>query len=705
MNNLNTSYIVSRLILIVSILIAVILGVNTWDITFWPSDAKDFYLDFALQMMHIDHISEIHHVMDDQFVRWGHGKEIFFLFISFVQRCLSDFETLRPIIILNLACFSLSAILVFLIARKYWGQDAGVICWFSFTFCVWPYLYILMAKHLPLGLAFFLLSVFVLFFTQDSLWGRINFWLSGLLFGFSVFSSTPSMLYAPCLFAAFLYRIYELNIDREFDLFLWIKTFLIYGLLVFLGLMVTFLYVNLPDLAYNIKSYMTHVYISAHHNHFYYNQPYLQQWFPFQAIDVVRGGWLWIVRYFFLIMPVMLPVYGLCLTYLIFMGIIHKNRLFCMNTGICILISLAAPLMAEIAGVAQYAANYFPALIGIVFLIGYTFNVMKKNGIYLLRGRLKYVIFLIGFLHLGLNLSLFMDDVYPTRMCKAFLSRRINKDKTTRFFTYRKHPHVGRMLPYLNPEMTKGLRFSQMNSIAQIPAGSIFIPPSTGDSIFKAMTSEYNQFDDDLFLSALFERNKIEKYALYSYPTLASSRIWLHEEEILSYRRLILKHRFIEDNYPLTRLWVLDAQRLHDDLKNNMPLPEDLYLVQNKLLRIGAKRKVLMFEGYATIRPFPKSVNQVITQIHKVNDPQDSLVLYVYKVSPYETIWINAAENFYSLPLPAQEISRDKDGLAVFQFDTPLKLDKGRHLFMIYRTGEPDDDNYYRIHQARIAVR
>ena len=76
------------------------------------------------------------------------------------------------------------------------------------------------------------------------------------------------------------------------------------------------------------------------------------------------GGWTWIVKYFFLIMPIMFTGYWLAAIHLI--KISFKQPLFIF----ILFLSLSTPLIVEISKVAQFGRNYFPWLLGMLLVIG-----------------------------------------------------------------------------------------------------------------------------------------------------------------------------------------------------------------------------------------------------------------------------------------------------------------------------------------------
>ena len=673
-----------------------------WDINFWPTDTRIYYFDAAVQLPHLNYLSDIHKNVDDVKIRWLHGKEIFILFASYLQRCLNDVETLRPFVLVCVLSILFSSIFIYFITKKYWGKSVGLICYGAFVFSLWPYLYILFAKHQPLGLFFFLLAYIIL---QNGILSKFKYvfcLLSGIALGLSFFSSTVSSLYFPFYIVGFLFHSKKIMCKSLKGLFL---SFFVPGLFVLLGCFVVFLYVNWPDVLYNMQLFKEYVHISGAFNHFFYNQPFLQKWFTHQMVAQTRGGWLWIFKYFFIIMPVLFPIYlfaviGVILKYFKSRKKFSRHSLGWLGM---IVLSLVPPLMAEYIQAAQYGANYFPSLIGIVMFVGY-------SAFYFLRycNKMKKVflvfLFCLGGLHIFVNGYIFVQDVYPCRMATTFLSKKLEQHKTEKFYTYMYNPHRNHFLLYLSPKILHNVRFVPIEYIVQPKDGYILIPPVTGDSIYIAAISTYTDFDDDIFLNELIRRGTLEKYALASYKTLANSRIWLHEEEILSYRNLILNDSF-EGNDIKGRLWLLDVEKIQRDQEILIPDKDYMTLFQKNIRNIGTKEKIYMYEGYTGKIPQTTNLKHVLARIYKIGNPQDDLIVYVYKVHDEQVVWVPLGENFMSLPLSAHKVLSDpNDGLGVFRFSPPLKLEKGSYFFIIHRTGLPDDQNYYRIHNGYLGM-
>ena len=686
---------ISRLticVIIISFAISLALAVSAWNINYWPTDAEDYYLDAARQLAHARFVSEIHQGIDAEKVRWAHGKEFFFVLISIFQRLVNDFQSLRPVILVGVISIFFAAVFLYLIARQYWGEQNALLCWFLFAAGAWPYMYVLMAKHQPTGLALFLGAVLTLFPAERKGRKCFFFFLSGVLFGTALFTSTVSSLYLLYYIGAFGYQLKRKRGEENIPLGRIAQENVIPALLVVLGLTLPFLYINLPNIAHNIKSYWEYVHISGKYNHFYYNQPFLQQWFPNMPVADIRGGWLWIFKYFLTIMPVLFPLYLAGVTYLIIQMILRKDRPFILKATGVILLSVSAPVMAETVRAAQYGSNYFPALSGIIFLIGFVWHDLEISG-YTRQPWIKGGVAAVLLIHFIANAAMFSFDIYPCRMSKTFLSRELKKRDIRRLSTYLFSPHRNAFIPCLSPKVLEKLTFNPIRTLAEAGEGYILLPPVTGDSLYVAATSPYIHFDQDLILNALIAKGKLDDYAVVSFPTLANSRFWVHEEEILSYRRLILNQDF-EDNAALGRVWLLDAAKLRKDIGYYLPLPDDLKLMQEGVRRIGTKRKFLIYRGTMTREDRGMMLKEIAADIRLRGSPRDALIAYVYEVGKKQPVWIPAGERFFSRALPAAGI---KNGKAVFHFDPPLAIHAGRHYVAIYRTGEPNDRVFYTI--------
>jgi len=677
------------LVFLLSLVASVCLTVSVWDINFWPTDAEAYYLPAATKLFSLSHISQMHEALDEARTKWLHGKEIFILASAAFQRLLSDETTLRPLILVCIFAVGLSSILVFFVTRFYWGTLVGLACFFIFTTCFWPYQYVLFVKHQPLGLFFFLLSVFLL---QQAGRRNIFYVFSGASLCLAIYSSTVSSLYIPYYLAVLFLIIRE---DRTRVL---LKTILGIG-----GFLCVFFYVNYPDMIGNIKSYWEYVQISSSYNHFYYNQPVLRQWIEHPDGNV-RGGWPWIIKYFLLIMPVLFPLFIFCVGYLIKNIFSTKKLSSRFAIAGLILLSVSGLVLAEVKQVAQYGANYFSFLVGIIMLTGYSLFIFlqsewfKKASIN--SRRLVFSLLVLVFItNCFINAYLYFGDVYPSRMATTFLSREIKKRGIAEVYTYAKHPYKYNMVDCLDPALLKELRFVRMANISQPQAGVILMPPVTGKSIYRDINrNTYNDFDEDIFLNELWRKGNFYDYVLASFPTLSSSRIWPHEEEVLSYKYLMLGQIGQED-LDKGRVWLLDAKRIYEDQKENIPSAEFVHLVRDGVRNIGTQKALYMFEGNKQRVAKPVSMDNLSLRIYKVGNPKDSLVAYLYGIEKEQPVWIPSGKHYASYPVPAVDIAADPFGASVqFRFPEALALEPGPYNLVVYRTGALDDSNFYRIY-------
>ena len=122
-------------------------------------------------------------------------------------------------------------------------------------------------------------------------------------------------------------------------------------------------------------------------------------------------------------------------------------------------------------------------------------------------------------------------------------------------------------------------------------------------------------------------------------------------------------------------------------------------------LNIGTAEKFYMFEGQRVWVGQPTTAKRLLTQVLKQGNPQDSLIAYVYHSDPHDPIWLPIGKDFISQPLNAEDIHDTKEhAISVFNFDPPVKLQRGVYNFVIYRTGNPDDKDYYQIDSGHFAL-
>jgi len=688
---------------LIAIGLAAALGVATKDINFWPTDAKIYYFDAVVRLPHLKHLSQIHTLMDSERVRWLHGKEILILALSWMQRLTGDYESLRPFVWLFLLANFFSSLLVYGIALRYWGRPAALVCFTAFAGSFCPYLYVLFAKHQPLGLVFFLLAVFLA--QRASARRGWAFFAAGASMGLSLFSSPASTLYVPWFAAACALKAWPGTSGprgwRGALYFLWA------GAAVILGILFVVVYVNWPDVTGHVRAFLDYVSISGSHNHFFYNQPFLQQWFGARPVADIRGGWAWVFRYFMLIMPVLFPFYLLTVLACLLALLKEKSSSRRLKTAGAVFLSALPVVLIERVRVAQYGGNYFPCFMGIVFMLGYGFNALQE-GWPKLSGRpaVKTALLTAGLLiaagHVLVNAAVFAADIYPTRLASTFFSDQLRNMNVRKIYTYREHPHRNHFVPYLSPDIYKNIQIVPVDSLLQAKDGYVLLPPVTGDSIYIPATSAYADFDRDDLLNEIMAQGRLGDYAVLDRRTIASSRVWLHEEEILSYRKLMLGHALPVDDLR-SHVLLLDGVQIWRDIKSLIPRPEFRRAREENIRFVGNDPPLYVFRGRLERIQQPATLRSLVVRMGKQGHPADAVRVYAYRLDSKQPVWVPLGPVFASRAVKGEDVSDAADGGAVvFSFEPALRVQPGYYLFMIYRTGARDKGHYYKVFSGDI---
>lgn len=277
--------------------------------------------------------------------------------------------------------------------------------------------------------------------------------------------------------------------------------------------------------------------------------------------DDMRGaGWMWVVKYFYLMVP------ALCLlsvgligfyVYAHYVTHIHFDSIYLLGARIDLmfvtfLIAVMPIVMAEASGAVQVGRSYYPGLMGLLFMMGVALDQCLSIH---WRSEELYWSF-VGFIivmsawHVARNLIVLFSDVLPARMAPTYLLRKLWKLGVKKFYTYNS-PYNDSFVKCLPDEVRKEFEISFIKSIKDVKEGYVVVPPTNPKSV---MMSDYPQgkdkeFEEDPALNELIGNREILKMAVCSFKTFASSRIWVHEAEVPTYRDLILKEVTDEDRF------------------------------------------------------------------------------------------------------------------------------------------------------------
>jgi hypothetical protein len=158
----------------------------------------------------------------------------------------------------------------------------------------------------------------------------------------------------------------------------------------------------------------------------------------------------------------------------------------------------------------------------------------------------------------------FLDDILPARMAGAHLLTALRKLGINNIYTY-DTPYNAAFLGCLPEEEHRKLTIQYIDSVKNIKDGYVVIPGTNAkalnmcDSPLARRTS--NEFEPDPFLEKLIATKEIKKSALASFKTFGTSRFWGHENEVPSYREIILNEVSALDRWR-GRAWILDGSKL-----------------------------------------------------------------------------------------------------------------------------------------------
>lgn len=527
-------------------LIALILSFATYYINYWPTDSEYPYLPAAAKLFELPHISDIHNIPLKGVLRVNmHGKEALIVGIAILQKALNDYITLFPNVLLLILAVCTSAVLIYLIGLRLFDRLTAWIIYLLFTFCFWPYMYIIMGAHPPLALMFFLLAVYLLLISSQNAAIHI---FAGVALGLMLFSTPTAPIYLLYYGALSTYLSWK-ALKRRPPL----GSIAGQAGLTVLGALVVFVIFTMPNIAGNIKDYFEFMQFSKLGNNFMLYKDYLERFFPVHP-SLRGGGWLWIIKYAFLILPVIFPLYLLAFFYLLKKGIDNK-WLLCL-----LLLSLAAPLIVEASRVVQFGRNYFSWYIAMLAVIAvgchdlyHTLSPVRRKAF------LAVISVLIGG-HILWNLAVFRQEIFIPRLVTTYIHDWCRKNDVRELSVYRNHFLFRNIVQFMNnPKREEKVSFNYIESIDQAPSGYILIPPITGKTIY--VECRFDNFYPDPALTELFISGRLDEFTVARFPSLAVSRIWNMEEEICAYRDLILGQVTDEDRRKGYAL-ILDADKL-----------------------------------------------------------------------------------------------------------------------------------------------
>ena len=282
--------------------------------------------------------------------------------------------------------------------------------------------------------------------------------------------------------------------------------------------------------------------------------------------DEMRGGGLaWIVRYFGRVTPVHAIFYCVCLFLLaplIALGGIQLGDSW--KAVAIVILSVSPVLVGEITRGPQVARAYYPGFLGLLLLVAYVAFQVDHTSALPVRAALWSVAAVGILVSAGWHLWMFLDDVLPTRMAPARLGETLETLGIKEFYTY-DTPYNDAFVQALAPTHRERYKIHYINSLKEVEKGYVVVPGTSAKAanmVADKYAIDHGDFDQDPELNHLIESKAITRYSVASFKTFGTSRILVHEDEVATYRDLILQEIRDEDRWR-GRAWILDAGKLH----------------------------------------------------------------------------------------------------------------------------------------------
>ena len=542
-------------------------------------------------------------------------REFWFLTISIISKF---FKKPSEIIIVGLSLFSnfISTILIYLIFENLFDAKISLIISLFYLSSLWPFQISLYVGHIIFSQVFFLLSIFILLIHEKFLISFFPFFISGALLMISFSSSSSSRKFPPLVLLIFFYinfdnlsHISYLNLFERFDKFMIFTIIFLFLIIIYHQVLkikilsylikknysneieqkikkVSFKYSNIffliifisaiflfclenniflvkfvyfligisfilflilaPNFIENIARYFAWFQATDWANHF---RVLPKNYFSIDTSGNYVAPISWLPKFFIRMIPIIFIIYLLSIFILLFfldLKLIYKF--------ILIIISLIPLIIMEITKAARLGRSHFPILISFLFLIGFTINEI------ILIKYFELIIYLFLFIQIIHSLFYFFSDLLPCRMSSVNLRKQLIRKNIKKFSTYNNVFNEANLFPMLH-EYQGEFNVNFTDSIAKSKTKFFLVPATSSKSVSFETNQEVintGDFKADKILNYLIKHNLMNKCSIIKLPTFGTSKFYVLESEITSFRDLILKDINIKD-IKLSFLYVIDC--------------------------------------------------------------------------------------------------------------------------------------------------
>ena len=414
-------------------------------------------------------------------------------------------------------------------------------------------------KYPPLIFIFFLISLFkVNILNIDQLY-IFNNLLYIILFGFILFFFSKKInliLLNTILYFSNQSLKNSLKKQKNFNLILKITKYFLFIIicylfifiysknlilaLVLISIFVLFfllfiLFIFYPNFLENMHRHLVMLDVGVWANHF---NVYPKNFFKgYELNEHFRGGegYKWLPKFFFRICPFVFVVFLITLIYYLF----HLN-IYSGLIALYFLISILALLISEISGMIRVAKAYYPVFFGFLFsFAGFLKLLSLKYNLFDLDSKLSLILTFFLCMHICFELFKLFSDVIPSRMFQVRLKDFLLKNNIKKFSTYKTSFLNATITPMLDKYNIFDVDY--VSRIEDSKSNYFICPPLTSKSLSletdkSAITN--GDLTQDVQIKELIRDKKLDIKSQKIFKTFASSKIFILESEVLSFRDL-----------------------------------------------------------------------------------------------------------------------------------------------------------------------
>jgi hypothetical protein len=317
-----------------------------------------------------------------------------------------------------------------------------------------------------------------------------------------------------------------------------------------------------PDVIGNLRGYLAYWDAPKEWGHFrLYREYFAKVGKPIPA-DMRGAGWNWVVRFFWRVAP----FHSICL--ILAAGVVgllaaRAAPQHSIQGAAVILLGISPILVGELTRGPQIGRSYYPGFIAVLLVVGYGAFLVNQW----LAGPSATLFWSAAALFVSVaaawNAWIFVDDVWRARMAPAFLARALEALGARWVYTY-DIAYNDAFVSVLPSDVCREIEVRFVSRLDEAGEGYVVVPGTSSKALnmeSQRTAIEHGDFRQDPLLNHLIESREITWYAVASFKTFGTSRMWPHESEVTSYRDLILGEIDEADRWR-GRAWILDTARL-----------------------------------------------------------------------------------------------------------------------------------------------